>query len=245
MIGIAAFLLIFTTSVHSEKRLPSANPFKVDDVDALVMEVKNQTKEKPCVWYAPTPKKFPNSRYAWYFGKLFAKGINIAGIDLGEVRGSSASNLRFIAFYNEMVRRGFSKQPILLGQSRGGLMMLSRATGNPDKLSAFVVIHPVCNLESWPLKDSKAAVLKDYAIQEAELIANIRSYNPIDNHERLLQRKVPGFLVHGDCDDVVPYEENSKRVKYEYEKGVEKSRSLKWPAENMRKRMLFSNVRNY
>jgi len=209
---IAAFLLFFVQSIHAEEILLQATRFKVNGFIAFVMEANNPTIEKPWVWYAPTLKNYPNSRHTWYFAKLVAKGISIAGIDLGEVRGSPVSNLRFTAFYNEMVRRGYSRRPILLGQSRGGLMMLSWATINPDKVKAFVGIYPVCNLASWPLKDSKAAVLEDYAITEAELLANLKRYNPIDNLQGLLKNKTPIFILHGNADEVVPYEENGKLI---------------------------------
>ena len=209
---IVAFLLFIVQSIHAEEKLPKADLFKVDGYTAFVMVAKNPKMEKPWVWYAPTLKDYPSSRHSWYFAKLVAKGISIAGIDLGEVRGSPASNLRFTAFYNEMVRRGYSRRPILLGQSRGGLMMLSWATINPDKLNAFVGIYPVCNLASWPLKDSKAAVLKDYAITEAELLANLERYNPIDNLQGLLKNKTPIFILHGNADEVVPYKENGKLI---------------------------------
>src|SRR5262245_60807337 len=108
-------------------------------------------------------------------------GIGIAGCDLGEVRGSPASSAKFSRFYDEMVKRGWSPKPILLGQSRGGLMMLAWGTRNPDKVRAFVGIYPVLNLTSWPLKNSKAATLADFGLSEAELLAKLSELNPLDN----------------------------------------------------------------
>jgi alpha-beta hydrolase superfamily lysophospholipase len=75
-------------------------------------------------------------------------GISIAGYDLGEVRGAPASTAKFTLFYEEMVKRGWSPKPILLGQSRGGLMMLAWGMRNAEKVRAFVGIYPVCNLAS-------------------------------------------------------------------------------------------------
>jgi hypothetical protein len=92
-----------------------------------------------------------------YFEPLMKAGISIAGFDLGEVRGSPASSAKFTLFYEAMVKRGYSKKPILLGQSRGGMMTLAWAFRNPDKVKAWVGIYPVCNLASWPLKNSEAA----------------------------------------------------------------------------------------
>ena len=51
-----------------------------------------------------------------------------------------------------MVRRGWSPKPILLGQSRGGLMMLAWGMRHPDKVRAFVGNYPVCSLTQWPVR---------------------------------------------------------------------------------------------
>ena len=194
--------------------------FSVEGHDAFVIEAEHPADGKPWVWYAPTLKVLPSSNWhGWYFKQLLEAGISIGGIDLGEVRGSPASNEKFTLFYDEMVRRGFSRKPILLGQSRGGLMMLSWAMRNPDKLTAFAGIYPVCNLASWPLKSNKVFVLKDYGLSEEQLRSDIGLYNPIDNLQGLLQHNVPVFIIHGNADKVVPYEENSAILKERYEAG--------------------------
>jgi predicted esterase len=110
-------------------------------------------------------------------------------------------------------------KPILLGQSRGGIMTLAWAFRHPDKLRAWVGIYPVCNLASWPLKNSKAQTLADFAMPEAELVARLKEFNPVDNVKGLLENKVPMFAVHGDSDLVVPYDDNTKLLKERYEAG--------------------------
>ena len=162
----------------------------------------------------------PGAGHAWYFERFLKAGISIAGIDLGEVRGSPGSTEQFDLFHAEMVKRGYSARPILLGQSRGGLMMLSFAMRHPDKLTAFVGIYPVCNLASWPMKNSKAAVLADYALPEAEITEQLVRFNPVDNLQGLLASKVPMFIVHGDNDVVVPLNDNSGMLKQRYEAGA-------------------------
>ncbi len=59
------------------------------------------------------------------------------------------STEQFHKFYTEMVRRGYSTRPILLGQSRGGLMSLAWAIRHPEQTQAWVGIYPVCNLQTW------------------------------------------------------------------------------------------------
>ncbi len=154
-----------------------------------------------------------------YFESSMRAGISIAGFDLGEVRGSPASTAKFTLFYDEMVKRSWSPKPILLGQSRGGMMTLAWAVRHPDKVRAWVGIYPVCNLASWPLKNSKAATLADFALPEAELTARLSQFNPVDNLQGLLANKVPMFVVHGDSELVVPYADNTRLLKERYEAG--------------------------
>ena len=197
----------------------TAETFDVGENKAFVYAAPEPAAGKPWVWYAPTLKNLnPAERKGYY--EAFAKaGISIAGCDLGEVRGSPASTAKFSLFYDAMVKRGYSSKPILLGQSRGGMMTLAWAFRNPDKVKAWVGIYPVCNLASWSLKSSKPQTLADFAMTEPELVAKLAEFNPIDNLKGLLANKVPMFAVHGDKDNLVPYDLNTRILKERYEAG--------------------------
>jgi hypothetical protein len=52
---------------------------------------------------------------------------------------------------------------------------------------------------------------------ETELVAKVSQFNPVDNLQGLLSIKVPMFVVHGDSDVVVPYDDNTRRLKERYE----------------------------
>lgn len=194
-------------------------PFDSHGHKAYLIPAAQPAKGKPWVWYAPTlGGGLPHAGHLqWYFERWTKAGISVAGVDLGEVRGSPASTEQFDAFHGDMVQRGYSAKPILLGQSRGGMMMLAFAMRHPDKVKAFVGIYPVCNLASWPLKRSKDATLADYGLPEAEIVANLKRYNPMDNLQALLANKIPIFSVHGDSDVVVPYDENTGLLQQRYE----------------------------
>ena len=193
--------------------------FEVSGHNAFVYAAPQPAVGKPWLWYAPTLKSLAFGERKGYFETFMKAGISIAGFDLGEVRGSPASSANFTLFYDAMVKRGYSPKPILLGQSRGGMMTLAWAFRNPDKVRAWVGIYPVCNLASWPLRNSKAQTLADYAMTEPELLAKLSEFNPIDNLKGLLENKVPMFAVHGDSDVVVPYDLNTKLLKERYESG--------------------------
>ncbi|MEQ1850826.1 MAG: alpha/beta fold hydrolase [Chthoniobacteraceae bacterium] len=193
-------------------------PFEVGGHKAFIIAAPAPAAGKPWVWSAPTlGANLPGAGHQWYFERFLKAGISIAGVDLGEVRGSPASTEKFAAFHAEMVKRGYSSKPVLLGQSRGGLMMLAFAVRHPDKVSALAGIYPVCNLASWPMKNSKPAVLADYGLTEANMTANLARLNPIENLQALAAQKVPIFTVHGDNDTVVPHNLNSLLLKQRYE----------------------------
>lgn len=210
--------LIAWPSFAQEPLPRKAEVFEVAGHQAVLYDAPKARAGKPWLWYAPTLNAGVSlAGRPMYFEALMKAGISLAGFDLGEVRGSPASTAKFTLFYDAMVKRGFSRQPILLGQSRGGLMTLAWAVRHPDKVKAWVGIYPVCNLASWPLKNSKGPTLVDFALPETELIARLAEFNPIDNLSALAANKVPMFVVHGDSDVLVPYDLNTKLLKQRYE----------------------------
>lgn len=221
MLRVICLLMIssFALVAAADDSLPkSAETFELQGHKAFLYAAPKPAAGKPWVWFAPTLKGVSLAGRKLYFESFLRAGVSIAGFDLGEVRGSPASSAKFTLFYDEMVRRGWSAKPILLGQSRGGLMMLAWAMRHPDKTQAFVGIYPVCNLEGWPMKN-KLVTLADYNLTETELRARLTEFNPLDNLHGLLKHKVPIFVVHGDADVSVPYEENTRLLKERYEAG--------------------------
>lgn len=200
-------------------------PKKALPLDGEVFEVSSRTAflipapadphaaAKPWVWYAPTLPNLPGPEEKWMFERFRAAGIAVAGIDAGESYGSPAGNTVFDALYAAMTAKGYSKKPVLLGRSRGGLMTLSWAAANPDKVGAFAGIYPVCDLASYPGVERAAGA---FELKPAQLKERLKQFNPIDRLEGLAKAKVPLFAIHGDVDKVVPLEANSGRVKERY-----------------------------
>jgi predicted esterase len=224
--------IITTNSVTAAEPVPTAKPneavpkpsrpkveiFELDGNKGYIQAAPESAAGKPWIWYGPIVKgDFILFRHKKYMDPFLDAGIAVAGFDQGEVRGSPASTAKFTVFYEEMVRRGYSRKPILLGQSRGGIMTLAWAVRNPDKIQAWVGIYPVCNIASYPLRFSKKETLADYGLTEEELRAKLAELNPIENLAELAKAKVPLFSVHGDKDRTVPYDENSKLLKEKYE----------------------------
>lgn len=219
MKSLLTLTTLFALPLLAQEPLPKKpEVFEIERHKAVLYAAPKTAEGKPWVWYAPTLKGGVSlAGRPMYFEAFMESGISLAGFDLGEVRGSPASSAKFTRFYDAMVKRGFSAKPILLGQSRGGMMTLAWAFRNPHKVKAWVGIYPVCNLTSWPLKNSKAQTLGDFALPEAELVSRLTEFNPIDNLAGLVENKVPMFAVHGDNDVVVPYDLNTKLLRERYE----------------------------
>jgi alpha-beta hydrolase superfamily lysophospholipase len=212
-----SLILFFLCSFPLSAQSAAPDVFEIQGHKAFIDPAPTPATGKPWVWYAPTLSTVLIMKHERYVSAFQGAGMAIAGFDQGEVRGAPASTDKFSLFYAEMVKRGFSAKPILLGQSRGGMMTLAWAFRNPDKVRAWAGIYPVCNLASWPLVRSKDKTLADYAMTEAEFTTRLKEFNPIDNLAGLAAQKVSMFAVHGDADDVVPYELNTKILKERYE----------------------------
>jgi hypothetical protein len=159
------------TSITKEvrKELPlSGEVFEVEGHTAFLIAAEPPRTGKPWVWYAPTLPAYPGKEERWMFEQFVAGGISIAGIDVGESYGSPAGRKLFTALHGEMTRRGYSQKPVLLGRSRGGLMTLSWAVENPEKVGGFAGIYPVCNVASYP-GISKAAPAYGMSAEELEM----------------------------------------------------------------------------
>lgn len=203
-----------------------AKPSKVLPVAGEVFQVSGRTaflipapkapvgKAKPWVWYAPTLPNLPGKEEAWMFERFLESGIAIAGIDVGESFGSPAGRAFYSGLYQELTsKRGFSTKPVMLGRSRGGLMTLSWAAENPDKVGGFAGVYPVCNLESYP---GLARAAGAYGLDAEGLRSKLKEHNPVERLEGLAKAKVPLFAIHGDVDKVVPLEANSGMAKDKY-----------------------------
>jgi len=105
-----------------------------------------------------------------------------------------------------------------VGMSCGGMQAVYFAAEYPKYVAALYIDAPVLNLLSWPLGlgDSKCPspeeFKRDIGVSVAEML-NYRNH-PIDCKEELLKSGIPIFMVCGDSDITVPYNENGKILSY-------------------------------
>ena len=212
------FLLSVVASAAAEKLLPlPGETFSVAGRPAFLIAAPpgpTPTAPRPWVWYAPTLEKYPGKEELWLFAQLLAAGISIAGIDVGESFGSPAGCALFTALHTELTRtRGYAAKPLLLGRSRGGLMLLAWAAEHPEKVGAFAGIYPVVNLTSYPGLDRASPA---YGLTVKELAAQLTAHNPVDRLASLAAARIPLFAIHGDRDTLVPLDANSVLLKSRY-----------------------------
>jgi len=224
--GIAVLLVVLLVAAVPLRAADGSAPrkalplpgevFSVDGHDAFLIPSTKPAASgaTPWVWYAPTLPGLPSDAEKWMFERFTAAGIAVAGIDVGESFGSPDGRKLYSALYRELIeRRDFAAKPVLLARSRGGLMLLSWAADNADKVGGIAGIYPVCNLTSYP---GLARAAGAYRLSADELAAQLPQHNPIERLAPLAKAGVPLFAIHGDVDKVVPLEANSGEVGRRY-----------------------------
>jgi pimeloyl-ACP methyl ester carboxylesterase len=189
--------------------------FNVAGCPAFLIRPKERpgTSPVPWVWYAPVIGH-PNTSHAWMLKQWLAKGIGMAGVDVGESYGSPIGRKVFTALWDSLTTRyGMSERPCLLPQSRGGLMLYNWAAENPTRVAAIAGIYTVCDLRSYPGLEKASGA---YRMSAAELERRLAEHNPIERLAPLAKAGVPILHIHGDADVAVPLEKNAGELARRY-----------------------------
>lgn len=110
---------------------------------------------------------------------------------------------------------GFAHKCIPVGMSCGGLQAVRLAELYPELISVMFLDAPVLNLISMvglgALKKERAdlfwpEISNTYSLTRSSIV-NFRK-SPIDNMQPLIDHHIPIYLLYGDADDVVIYDEN-------------------------------------
>jgi len=184
--------------------------FEVGGRPAKVVCPKEPAEGKPWVWRAVFFGHEPQTEIA-----MLNLGWHVAWIGTSDLLGSPQCNAERTKLY-EMLTGDFqfNAKPVLLGMSRGGICSLQWAIANPDKVAGLYIDAPVCDLKSWPGGKGKGKghapswnqALATYGMTEAEL--SDPKNMPVTTCRILAEKKVPLFIVAGDSDRVVPWDEN-------------------------------------
>ena len=172
------------------------------------------TGAKPWILYSPTLPGYPDKAEVWMHEQFTKAGVAVAGVDTGESYGSPKGIKAAEALHAEMVKRGYSKKPALLGRSRGGLWASAWAIAHPEFAAGVGGIYPVYDWRTYP---GVAKAAPAYDLSADELAAKAGELCPIERIDVAAKAGVPFCIIHGDDDAVVPLEPNSARLKARYE----------------------------
>ncbi|MFZ2658387.1 MAG: hypothetical protein WAX69_25870 [Victivallales bacterium] len=197
------------------------NKFVFDGCECMIVEPEKPLPGKLWVWKAEFFAAFPAFEL-----EMLKRGFYLAYMNVGNTFGCPSAMKHFDAFHQELTGKpGFSKRPIMLGLSRGGLYIYNWAAKNTDKVACLYADNAVCDFKSWPGgkghgKGSAGDWDKlqvDYGFS-SEKEALEYTGNPIDNLAVLAKAGIPLVHTAGTDDDVVPVDENTDIVDKRYKK---------------------------
>lgn len=190
----------------------------VDNCPCKIVAPRAPLPFRPWVWKAEFFTAFPKFELA-----MLEKGFYLAHMSVGNTFGCPSAMDHFEKFYEQMVAWGFSKRPVMLGLSRGGLYIYNYAVRHPDHVSCLYADNPVCDFKSWPGGKGTGQgsprdwqkLIGDYGFaSEAEALAY--TGNPVDNLEILAQNRIQLIHAARTEDTVVPIAENTDIVEKRY-----------------------------
>lgn len=192
--------------------------FKFNNMDAIVVFADEQNRTSKWVLKTEYFDAFPNTQV-----ELLKKGINLAYIS-NETRWCKDSDLDTKKEFCEFLHKeyGFKKSCAIIGMSCGGLIGTKFAAKYPEYVSVLYLDAPVLNLLSCPagLGAAKSIMWEEFTQAMNITLPQLLSYreNPIDKMDVLIKNNIPVFMVAGDADDIVPYDENGEILVDYYKK---------------------------
>ena len=184
--------------------------FQLNGVACKVVEPKTVAEGKPWIWRARFWGHEPQTDV-----DLLERGFHVVYCDVADLYGAPAAVERWNMFYKQMQKAGFSKQAVLEGMSRGGLIIYNWAARNPKKVACIYADAPVMDIKQWPMgptgnEDDKAKMLKAYNFPSEEAALAWHG-NPIDHAAIMAKAGIPILHVVGDADASVRYKDNTLR----------------------------------
>lgn len=193
----------------------------------LIRPTGTQDLERRWVWIVPHWLGLSDEsgvvQHRFYIESLLAKGLCVAGIDVGVTFGSPAGAQVFQRFY-EMLTGTFNLNDRcrMIAQSNGGLIACAWAFRHPAAVDRIFGIYPVVDYFTWPPGGltqvaAEAEPGLGYQVDVDDLRSRANEFNPIDNLAPLVAEGVQLFLIHGDDDQLVPLASNSMELQSRYQ----------------------------
>lgn len=192
--------------------------FLFDGKAAALICPENAGKEKKWLFKTEYLDAFPAFEIA-----MLERGYFVAHVD-NETRWclntDTERQARFARYLHEEF--GLNKKCMPVGMSCGGMQAVYFADEYPELVAAMYLDAPVLNLLSCPCGIGSAGneMYNEFRAATGKDITELINYrnHPIDNVDRIIENRIPVFLVCGDSDTVVPYNENGYCLAEKYEK---------------------------
>lgn len=117
---------------------------------------------------------------------------------------------------------GLSEKCVIIGMSCGGMQGIYSAAKYPDDISCMYLDAPVVNLLSCPagLGSATSEMMGEFTEKTGMSLKTLISYrnHPLDCLGAVAEKNIPLFLVGGDSDTIVPFDENGAFIEAAYKK---------------------------
>lgn len=210
--GLLAFC--FSCQNHNPLARYETREFMHHGRKAIIVFPEEPNAQRSWVWRARFWMHEPQTELA-----LLEKGFHLVYIDVSGLYGNPQAVAIWDDYYNYVVSEyNLNKKAILLGMSRGGLIVYNWASGNTDKVACIYADAPVLDIKSWPgglyagtgSEEDWKACLEAYGLDEESAweFENI----PLNSAAKVAEAGIPVIHVCGLEDQVVPYAENTGKL---------------------------------
>jgi pimeloyl-ACP methyl ester carboxylesterase len=212
------------TDFHGFKQIE----FEFDYKKAILVFPKTPRKDKKWCFKTEYFGAFPSFQI-----EMLEKGYYVANIQ-NETRWCLESDTERQANFAEFLHTefGLCEKFMTIGMSCGGMQSVYLAAKHPEHVAAIYIDAPVINYLSCPcgVGDADDAAYKEFVNATGLTIKDLINYrkHPQDYIPKLIENKIPMFLIAGDSDNIVPFDENGIHLVDAYNKaGLEYSFVIK------------------
>ena len=196
--------------------------FAFEGHEAILVVPNEPTPDKRWLFKTEYFGAFPNFEI-----EMLGKGYYIAHVQNTTrwcLPEDTQRQLRFADFLH--TEFGLHEKIVTVGMSCGGMQAIYLSAAAPERIALCYVDAPVMNLLSCPFNlgaldcedpqiiTRREKMSAEFTAARGLTLAQMLNYrhHPIDCVPKLIENKVPVFLVAGDSDKVVPYDENGAQL---------------------------------
>ena len=190
--------------------------FEFDGKQATLVYPKNATDGNKWLFKTEYFGAFPDFEL-----EMLNKGYFVANVENTTrwcLEEDTERQYSFAKFLNKEF--GLNKKCMTVGMSCGGMQSVYLGAKHPDVVACMYLDAPVLNLLSCPcgLGSGTTEMYEEFVTATGKTVEDLINYrkHPIDYVDDLIKNDIPIFLVCGDSDGIVPYNENGIELYNKY-----------------------------